>query len=258
MPLELPCGRCVGCRLERARSWAVRCMHESQTVIGQSCMVTLTYASDDASLSKRALQLWIKRLRKSIGEPGLKYFACGEYGSRFSRPHYHALLFGQSFSSDRYPWRKSRWGQAYRSPNLEATWTLGHSQIDDFNFRTAQYVARYCLKKVMGDDAVKHYQGRQSEFLLQSKGIGFEWYKKYHSEMYKTDSIISEGHEVRPPRYYDKKLMESDPGFYRLLKFRRRSGGEESADERTYWRLDARERVLKSRLAMSKREMEES
>ena len=27
--LKIPCGQCIGCRLEYSRSWAVRCCHES-------------------------------------------------------------------------------------------------------------------------------------------------------------------------------------------------------------------------------------
>ena len=43
--LALPCGRCVGCRLERSRQWAVRCMHEASMHMFNS-FVTLTYDDD--------------------------------------------------------------------------------------------------------------------------------------------------------------------------------------------------------------------
>ena len=41
--LSLPCGRCIGCRLERARQWAVRIMHESK-MHDTNCFLTLTYS----------------------------------------------------------------------------------------------------------------------------------------------------------------------------------------------------------------------
>ena len=65
--LSLPCGRCVGCRLERSRQWAVRCMHEASMHMFNS-FVTLTY--DDHlpeynSLNYKHFQDFMKRLRKS-------------------------------------------------------------------------------------------------------------------------------------------------------------------------------------------------
>ena len=39
--IELPCGRCVGCRLERSRQWAIRCLHEAK-MHESSCFLTLS------------------------------------------------------------------------------------------------------------------------------------------------------------------------------------------------------------------------
>jgi len=43
--LALPCGRCIGCRLERARQWSVRVMHEA-SLYEENCFVTLTYSEE--------------------------------------------------------------------------------------------------------------------------------------------------------------------------------------------------------------------
>ena len=97
--LEVPCGQCIGCRLERSRQWAVRCIHEAQ-LHKDNCFITLTYNDEHLpsppSLSVRDFQLFMKRLRKRFGK-GIRFFHCGEYGEKYGRPHYHACLFGFDF-----------------------------------------------------------------------------------------------------------------------------------------------------------------
>ena len=45
-PVTVPCGQCIGCRLERSKMWAVRCMHESQ-LHDKNCFLTLTYNDEN-------------------------------------------------------------------------------------------------------------------------------------------------------------------------------------------------------------------
>jgi hypothetical protein len=40
--LKIPCGQCIGCRLEYSRQWAMRCHHEASLHIFNS-FITLTY-----------------------------------------------------------------------------------------------------------------------------------------------------------------------------------------------------------------------
>ena len=42
LPMTIPCGQCIGCRLEKARQWAIRCVHESK-MWEHNSFVTLTY-----------------------------------------------------------------------------------------------------------------------------------------------------------------------------------------------------------------------
>ena len=94
--VKLPCGRCMGCRLERARQWAMRCVHES-FLYEKNCFLTLTYADDhlpsDGSVNRRVLQLFLKRLRRAYPDAVIRYFGCGEYGEELGRPHYHLCIF---------------------------------------------------------------------------------------------------------------------------------------------------------------------
>lgn len=43
-PVTIPCGQCIGCRLERSRQWAVRCVHEA-SLHTSNCFLTLTFSN---------------------------------------------------------------------------------------------------------------------------------------------------------------------------------------------------------------------
>ena len=111
--ISIPCGHCIGCRLKYSRIWADRCMVEA-SYHEDNVFLTLTYDNDHLPkpldyitdtgerkvspvnpLEKRELQLFIKRLRKKFPEQRIRYFACGEYGGKTMRPHYHLILFGK-------------------------------------------------------------------------------------------------------------------------------------------------------------------
>ena len=139
LPVSVPCGRCTGCRLEYSRQWAIRCVHEAQ-MHEHNAFITLTFDKehlpDDHSIRKEHLQKFFKRLRKRIGVD-IRYFACGEYGSRNNRPHYHAIIFGYDFP-DKYLHTKTRNGDLlFRSPTLEKAWKFGYSLIGHVTFESA-------------------------------------------------------------------------------------------------------------------------
>ena len=48
--IELPCGQCIGCRMQRAQDWTIRCMHEA-SLHQENCFITLTYERDKLPLS---------------------------------------------------------------------------------------------------------------------------------------------------------------------------------------------------------------
>ena len=155
--LQVPCGQCVGCRLERSRQWALRCVHEA-SLHKENCFITLTYNDEHlpehGHLIYRDFQLFMKRLRKRTGVR-VRFYMCGEYGENFGRPHFHACLFGYNFP-DLVRWKAGK-STLYRSKLLESLWTDGYSSVGEVSFESAAYVARYILKKVTGDDAEAHY-----------------------------------------------------------------------------------------------------
>lgn len=206
--LLLPCGQCIGCRLEKSRKWAIRCVHEA-TQHAHNCFITLTYNDDnlplDLSLNKRHYTLFMKRLRKKFGD-GIRFFACGEYGSLYQRPHYHAILFGFDFPDKQF-FKYKHGTILYRSPTLEKLWPYGFSTVGTVTFESCAYVARYCLKKVTGDKADDYYHGRQPEYVVMSRrpGIARDWIDEYLTDVYPHDYVVIRGGiKCKPPRYYDK------------------------------------------------------
>lgn len=216
--VSLPCGRCIGCRLERSRQWASRIMCESQLHENNS-FLTLTYAVSPDSLCKRDCQLFLKRLRKKLDMP-IRYYLCGEYGDRTFRPHYHCCLFGSDFSCDRVTFKSTDSGTLYYSELLTSVWGLGHTLVGDLTFESAAYVARYCTKKITGPTAVDHYQGREPEFALMSRrpGIGGSWLDDYMADVYPSDELVVRGHATKPPRYFDSRFQLTNPSEYDRIK----------------------------------------
>lgn len=110
--LTVPCGKCLGCKIKKRSEWSMRCIHEL-TQHEKACFLTLTYDDrhlpTDFRVHKEHLQKYFKRLRKNDKRP-FKYFACGEYGDMFGRPHYHAILFGYGLSPDDYDILDINWG----------------------------------------------------------------------------------------------------------------------------------------------------
>lgn len=254
-PVTVPCGRCRGCRLEKSRQWAMRCMHEA-SLYDENCFLTLTY--DDAhlpengSLAKVDFQRFMKRLRWRYRGRSIRFYHCGEYGDESGRPHYHALLFGFDFD-DKVRWSVRNGNEVWRSDALEELWPYGHSEIGTVTFESAAYVARYVMKKFVSSDeeAVKAYYGcREPEYATMSRrpGIGREWFELYGDEVYAHDSVIVNGREVKPPKFYDALFEAVSPGRLAEVKAKRRRGVVES--EQASSRLLAKSKVLEARISL--------
>lgn len=225
--LRLPCGNCIGCRLERSRQWAVRCVHEA-SLYEDNMFITLTYSPENlpenGTLVKSHFQSFMKRLRKFAK---VRYFHCGEYGDDLARPHYHALIFGYEFP-DKKTARQGKSGEPqWSSEILNKTWGLGDCLIGKLNFESAAYVARYCTKKINGPQAKTHYKGKQPEYVTMSlkPGIGARWADKFMHDTYKDDTVIMRGKEAKPPRYYDKRFAMLDPAQFQTIQFDREESG---------------------------------
>lgn len=254
--LSFACGRCVGCLLRRAADWSTRCTHELRYHT-RSAFLTLTYATKnlppDRSLRPKDLTNFWKLLRHETSSP-IKYFACGEYGDRRGRPHYHAILFGHDFDNDKQqiPNNKGAVYPLYRSQKLDSIWKHGTATIGTVTEESADYVARYTLKKSFG--LKKTSPSKQTEpFCRMSKGLGQRYYDEFKTDMYPSDYLVKETTRTKQtiPRYYDKKLEAGDPELYDLVKRMRREklSPERQARDFTPERLKVRQeaRILKIR-----------
>lgn len=278
--LTLPCGNCIGCRLDRARDWALRCYHEAQ-MTPLSSYLTLTYAPEHLpappTVQPRQITLFMKRLRKTLGIPGLRYYACGEYGDELQRPHYHLLLFGYDFPDKRF-WKKNKRGDVlYNSKTLDKIWGFGHCQIGTVTMASAGYVARYIMKKQTGEAQERHYtwtspdghtydlhpefnQMSRGSKKLRTGGIGQSWYEKFgETDCHNQDFVVGQDKREHPvPAYYDKLLGRKNPERLAEIKRKRSARADlpNQQNNNTSRRLHDREIVQKSKIKLLTREYE--
>ena len=263
--LLLSCGQCIGCRLERSRQWATRCVHEA-SLYDDNCFITLTYNNDnvpiDGGLNYSHFQLFMKRLRKRFPNDTIRFYMCGEYGENYGRPHYHACLFGFNFPDRVLHSRTGSGFFIYTSRILESLWSYGFSSVADFSFESAAYVARYVMKKITGQAAKRHYEvldemtgeiyNRSPEFCRMSlkPGIGARWWDKFgQSDVVPRDKVVTNGVESTVPRYYDKLLRRYNFLQYDDAKTRRAFDNYSRRDDNTDARLSVKEQVVKARLS---------
>lgn len=268
--------------------WASRAVHESRQHTENS-FVTLTYSDENLpknqSVARRPIQIFFKNLRNSIYKinPGktIKYIACGEYSPEKTRPvgefnpdyfhgegqrpHYHALIFNHAFS-DQTLWSTRKDINIYHSDTLTDIWGEGFCTVGELNYQSAAYVARYSLKKINGDLALKpnertglnpyqricHYTGNiidvEKERFHMSNGIGGEHFNQYKSDIYPADHVIINGYETRPPRYYDNLYDAENPESMESIKEKRILSMSKHAADNTPARRREREEVKLAQL----------
>lgn len=217
---QLPCGKCLACRLEYGRQWAVRAVHESK-IHDQNCFITLTY--NDESLESDKLiyehfQSFMQKLRDSLRAdldgraPEIGYMAVGEYGEKRKRPHFHACLFGYRPIDSTYKYTSDRGDRVYESKSLTDLWDKGICEFGDVSFQSASYVARYATKKLVHGKDQDH--GYQPIFKTSRKyAIGKRWLEKFWPDVFNHGHVIlkqPDGTSVKCgiPRYYEKWLRE--------------------------------------------------
>lgn len=176
--------------MAKRREWTLRCIYENE-VHDSSIFITLTYSPDNLpanrQLVKADLQKFFKRLRHLT--PPFKYYACGEVGDRFGRPHYHAILFGLSEQHKEY---------------INIAWEKGFTYIGAVNPKSINYVSGYLDKKAL-HIANKRDPRERPYFMVCSKGLGLTHARKIVDQMI-THGITQNGIPVSIPRYFHKKL----------------------------------------------------
>ena len=242
-PFDLPCGRCLGCRLEKAKQWALRCWHEASLYEHglNNCFITLTYAPEhlpkNHELVHEHFQKFIRSLRK-ISKQKIRYFMCGEYGEAteennwIARPHYHAIIFGYKFK-DALFFKERNGNRVYRSKLLDTIWGKGDTEIGSVTFQSAGYVARYILEKQEGtpeqlflryaivNPDTGEMKSRKLEYTRMSlkKGIGEKWFEQNYSDCFPHDyCVLPDGRQTSVPTYYRNLLKKNDPALWEELR----------------------------------------
>jgi hypothetical protein len=255
--LQIPCGQCIGCRLEYSRQWAIRCVLEAQKW-KYNYFLTLTYDdehlptsipkinnetgevvfNDNSSLDRRDVVLFIKHLRRELdrlyGHQGVRVFYCGEYGEKYSRPHYHILLFNSVCLSDLVLYKKNLGNPLYNSKFLDKIWKKGFVVVGNVTFESAAYVARYIMKKQKGPGSADYYAalGVVPEFTGCSRrpGIARFYYDDNSDNIYRYDRLyVSKANgdvlSVRPPAYFDRLFRACHPDEFVEINWKRKLSG---------------------------------
>jgi hypothetical protein len=271
--MTVPCGQCMGCRIDKKRQWATRIVHEA-SLYKQNSFITLTYDEQHipptGTLVKEHFQKFIKALRDYNPQKTIRYFHCGEYGEQSFRPHYHAILFNHDFPDKvKLDYKHN----LYTSEQLSKHWLdKGYVTTGDVTLESAAYVAGYVQKKVNGRQQEQHYRRYKDldrstgeliepyqlepEYATMSRrpGIAADWFKKYHKDTYK-DFITINGKKQKIPKYYDTKLYEMHPELSDAIKAKRKQLALSRADDFTPERLATMEACMKDRMSKFKRKL---
>lgn len=274
---RIPCGKCIGCRLSYSRQWADRITLESILYPEESnFFLTITYNDiflpgvrnvlDSETgevgvlnpLCKSDLQKFFKRVRRNYKlryglDLNLRYFACGEYGDKNGRPHYHVCVLNMPLPdlkvSERFS--QKRYGKVvsplYESEFLNSCWTerlssgkflKGHIVVGRLTWSSAAYVARYIFKKQLGksseryrvfDSDMENSDDYPDSFTCMSlkPGIGYPYFEQHIPSLIVEDVVyvpVKGGVQKRkPPRYFDFKLKEVQPEVIDEIRAERRS-----------------------------------
>lgn len=236
---KLPCGKCLGCRTDQRRSWALRGQLELQQH-DRATFTTLTYADEHVpiTLSVRALQLYLKRLRKTLGTARpIRFIACGEYGAQTKRPHYHLIQYGTSPDDE---------------PAMQHAWPFGFVRNDPVTPASIGYVTGYTTKKIDGRrhaqeyDVIDYSTGEvlytyQPEFIRMSRRPGIAAHAKRFINSWRSVAV-HQGRLQKVPRYlHEAWKQHATPHEIDDLLYERYKHARENAHAKTPQHLQAKE-----------------
>lgn len=214
----VPCGHCLQCRIDKRNEWTWRMSHELEDKDG----VFLTLTIDDEhlvsrSVYPRSVQLFLKRLRKRLGDRRIKYIFVGEYGSIDQRPHYHAIISG--LSCGRYMTFDRGDYDVIRS-----SWSYGYISMSPATTANIRYTLKYLDKQLSDDEWNEKYPGLNKPFRLVSKGIGRAWLVRNLFKVQSDRGFFVRG-KLRPlPRYYNDMIFGSTHALPSFVTNRKKYG----------------------------------
>lgn len=257
--IEVPCGKCIGCRLDYSRQWADRCMLEAkQYPKNHNWMITLTYDPENITMRPGAnretgelelvgtlvsedLTKFMKDLRRfykyHYNHENIRFYACGEYGPQTYRPHYHLIIFNTPIKPEEleYFFTNKEGDKIYLCEKIQKIWGKGQITVGEVTWNSAAYVARYVMKKRKGKESKKYYKllNVEPEFVRMSRkpGIAYKYFEEHKDEIYEADEIIinnkkGEAKVIKPSKYYDRLYDLDSPEAMKAIKERRKKMAE--------------------------------
>lgn len=203
--VTVPCRKCIGCYLDYTNEWTLRCWLELQQY-KEACFITLTYSNEylpeDSQLRRKDVQLFLKRLRRKIEPCKIRFYGCGEYGSKGLRPHYHLIIFGWQ-PKDLIKLKVTNRGEViYRSPMLEKLWTFGFSSVGYATKESIKYCSKYLQKMAFNFNEFK-----VKPFTMCSTRIPIGFSSLTNDEVL-SDKIYYNGRTYKLPRSYLLRLQK--------------------------------------------------
>lgn len=218
--VPIPCGRCNCCRADRISLWERRAKYEFNHTPA-SAFVTFTYddehlpisvisGSPHQTLQRIHLHKFIDTLRHRIAK-GQKikhsiqgcsrdfaYLACGEYGDRFGRPHYHVLFFGIDFHTCR--------------TMLMESWPYGSIEVDPIKAGAIRYVLKYMTKQVYNDYLDREYYdyGINPPFVTFSRGLGMQYFYDHQKDIAEYGAVRDGQLYLSVPSYVKQMFVPMD------------------------------------------------
>lgn len=245
----IPCGQCIGCKIQKRQDWATRIEMEAKTWPKESVwFVTLTYDNEhipgvnhetgevvrgamylrrkkepelavNQTLWYEDIQNFLKRLRKAYSGQ-LRYFVAGEYGEKTGRPHYHMILFGYQPEKLK-PYSKVKPDEYMVDSRITRCWGLGIHNLINPTQGGYSYVAGYVTKK-FDDETLEHIKnGLRPPFAQMSRdpGLGYKYYQEHKDEIWKKGYIqLDNGKRASIPRYFQEMQRIEDPRILWELK----------------------------------------
>ena len=235
----VPCGKCHECLRIRMDEWTWRMWIEAKH--SDSChFITLTYAneedmemvdSDTGELYERVLiysdlKKFLQRLQKRqayynsklkdedtlkglkrVYKP-IRYFACGEYGSKTGRPHFHAIIYNCSpkiLDEICQIQETTEDGTVLQSISPKSIWPHGYASISQYNVRRLAYTVKYVMKST-DEKFYAHLPKNFHPKAVMSKnpviGAAFLKEKKYYQDNNKQEVLHPNGKKFPMPRYF--------------------------------------------------------
>ncbi|MBQ3555887.1 MAG: hypothetical protein IJA09_06710 [Bacteroidales bacterium] len=225
----VPCNKCFICKDKLSKMWEFRAIAETNYSKHNAYFVTLTYNDNFKPIygvNKRAVQLFLKRLRYNLDELGiehsLKYIACGEYGKNTKRPHYHLIIWHFPDDNPKFPNLTSI------LHFIEQSWSVYNFETEEYipiGFAYCKIINKYSIRYVMkyNRKPCKIPQGCNPCFFLCSKYIGIQWFFDNYIFLERNpqlltlsikDPIANETFTSAYPTYYKQKVM---PDFCKIF-----------------------------------------